>query len=149
MSDMLDVFRELYRESRTEARHQEEQRTSMTNFTIAVSAGLLGVVALDEKIDKSDWPPALFIILLGMFGALFSAKYHERFSYFMERSRAFRTKIEELVPDTNVKTIIKEAGDRTKQSFPWMYKLRADWFWVLIHILITVIGILVGYEACK
>jgi hypothetical protein len=70
------------------------------------------------------------LLLLGAFGALFSAKHYERFSFHMERARGYRDALERFLPNTQIKAMKQAADDRTRDEFPRLYDLRIFRFWV-------------------
>ena len=76
--DKNEILWKLYEDNRNYARFHELQRSTATNLILAVSAGLIGLVTFDKNINLLDLPSVLFLDVLGIFGAIFSAKHYER-----------------------------------------------------------------------
>jgi hypothetical protein len=77
--DNADLWLKLFQEYAAEARHHEQQRATVTGFFSALAAGVLTLVGFDKSLSVSDLPAALFLIAIGVFGCIFSAKQYERF----------------------------------------------------------------------
>jgi uncharacterized membrane protein YidH (DUF202 family) len=80
----------------TQGRHHEVQRATVSNFIIIVAGGLLAFIA-NKDVTRDKWVLAVFIIVIGLFGALFSAKQYERFSRHMGIASKYRHELEELL----------------------------------------------------
>ncbi|TBW08080.1 hypothetical protein E0E52_09905 [Azotobacter chroococcum] len=85
--EKADLYLKLFQEYTSEARHHEQQRATVTGFFSALAAGILTVVGIDKVLSVADIPAALFLIVIGVFGCIFSAKQYERFYVCMERAR--------------------------------------------------------------
>jgi hypothetical protein len=140
MRDDVALLLELYSLARAEAKHQEDQRSSVTQYIIAVAGALLAIVALDDELTHQDMPLAGLVFVLGIFGAFASAKYHERFALFMDRSHAYRDELQKLCSDLRLRALRIEAARKTEAAFPRLYQFRADWLWIALNFLVAVIG---------
>jgi uncharacterized membrane protein YidH (DUF202 family) len=147
MPDKVDVLLDLYREHCNWERHHETQRSSVTSILVAVAAGILGIVTFDGHIDTIDLPLTSFLIILGCFGALFSAKQYNSFSQHQERANKIREALNTLVPDAKILELRKEADEICKKKNRMMSKMRLHYFWNSLHVLITIIGILLTMGA--
>ncbi len=143
MAEDTDILWGLYQDHRAEGRHQEDQRATATNIIIAISAGLLGIIALDAQLTVADIPLSAFLVLVGLFGALLSAKHHERFWFHMERARQYRDALEKLLPTTNIMELKKKADSITRKRHPLMNKFDLFGLWVILHLGIASLGILI------
>lgn len=141
--EKADLYLKLFQEYVSEARHHEQQRTTVTGFFSALAAGVLTVVGIDKQLSITDIPAAAFLVALGLFGCVFSAKQYERSSACMERARQYRRALEETVPGSNILGLKRAADIETKKRFPRLHDLRLWHFWVLLHALIAALGILV------
>ena len=94
------------------------QRASVTNFIIVVAGGILGFIA-NKGVTKDQWILAVFLIIIGLFGALFTAKQYERFRFHMQAAGLYRKEIEKkfeggicwLSPETTFIFPLSNAGN--------------------------------------
>jgi Ca2+/Na+ antiporter len=112
MNDIKILF-ELYKEQRDLGLHHEDQRAKVTGLMFTVATILIGLVAFDKTLTIIDLPAVTLIITLGIFGALFSLKHYERFTFHRKRSRILRDAIDaalraEELNDSNSKKVRDE-----------------------------------------
>jgi len=143
LADATDVLLALYQDAVGHGRHHEDQRALMTNLLVVICAGLLGVVGFDDRISRADLPFSVFVIVLGVFGALFSAKHHERFDLHQERGKGFRKALEALHPETHVSSLRATAATKVKEEHPYLYRVRLFWFWLAVPLIVAVTGAIV------
>src|SRR5581483_9619374 len=86
LKERRDLLLRLYEEDRTFARHHETQRTQASSIVIAVSAGLLAFISSDGKINAFDIPSAFLLLILGVFGIIFTQKHYERIRLHLYRA---------------------------------------------------------------
>jgi len=141
MKDDTDFLWGMYQEHTTQGRHHETQRASMTNFIIIVAGGTIAFIA-NKGVTKDQWVLALFLILIGIFGAFFSAKQYERFRFHMIASGKYRLALEELLKSNygNIREIAKSEHESNYSKF--LVKLHLYYFWITLHLLITILGII-------
>jgi hypothetical protein len=108
-----DFLLAMYQEHTTHGRHHETQRAGATNLIIVVSGGILAFIA-NKGITKDTWPLAAFLFILGLFGALFSAKHYERYCYHRAHMRKYREHLESCIGHGlgNIRTEAKEESKR-------------------------------------
>lgn len=144
-----DVYWGLYQEHTSQGRHHEEQRSTVTNLIIAIAAGILGLFALDQAPSAIHLLLAVFLFALGAFGALFTAKHYERFNMHMQRARRYRDEVDATVTDRRVAELKRIADGDARRDFPVLFGLRLFWFWIGLHLLIALIGlVLAGWVLC-
>jgi hypothetical protein len=140
--DEKDLLWNLYQENATHGRHHETLRATTANILLAVAGGAIAIAAhRDSRLSLEVLPLALFVVLIGLFGAFFSAKYHERFEMTMERARQFRDALEVLLPATQIKTLNTRADAITKKKHPWLFERRLYKFWIALHLLVAALGL--------
>lgn len=137
-SEILITF---YKEHSLWSRHQEAQRSTVGNLIITISAILISVITYDKTVDMSDLPSVFLIILLGVFGALFSYKYYERFIFHDNRIEQYKLRIEKLFPEINLHEMDELAYNKTVSKFNFLQKYRLHFFWIFFHLLVALGGI--------
>ncbi len=116
----------------------------MTGFFSALAAGVLTLVGFDKSLGLSDLPAALFLIAIGAFGCVFSAKQYERFYVCMERARQYRGALEGAVPESRILELKRTADTLAAKQFPRLHAWRLGLFWVTLHVLIATFGVLLA-----
>lgn len=147
MAETSDILWGMYQEQCTQSRHHESQRATMTNLFIAVSAGLISLVTYDKAIDVTDLPLTIFLIPLGCFGALFSAKHYERARLHVDRGREYRAKLEEILPGTELSELMGRANKHHNAEFPKVHNWHLNWFWICLHLMIALLGVILSIVA--
>ena len=146
IKERKDALLGMYCESCTHARHYEDQRATVANMILLATVGLIGYIG---HLDHEDWPLTLAIMLLGIFGSVFTAIYFDRISRFERRADGFQKALDELLFERhefegNVATLsqIEDAADGQRaEKFQSPGKLRAAklfrMFWPLFIAIIA------------
>jgi len=131
----------MYQEHTCQGRHHETQRATVTNFIIIVAAGIIAFIA-NKEVKKDQWILAVFLIIIGLFGAVFSGKQYERFRFHMKAAGRYRKELEKnLNPDWG--NIREEARIEHEKKFSKiLVSLPLYSFWIALHLLITLLGII-------
>jgi hypothetical protein len=99
MDDVNEILWRMHEEHCVHARHHETLRATTSNIIIVVAGGILAILAHQGiRPTLPQLPLTLFLVVLGLIGALFTAKYHERFDLHMERARSYRGAIAQNLP---------------------------------------------------
>jgi hypothetical protein len=145
----LDAFRTglwtMFLENRNHIRHYESQRSTVAGALIAIAAALIGLVTFDKGITLSDVPAASFLVVLGLFGAVFSAKQWERASRQAAQAQHWRTKIDKLIGGNFLADLEVEADSAHEEEFPLLHRIKIHTFWIALHLMIAAIGAILIY----
>ena len=145
MADDTDALREMlwnmFEEHCTQARHHEDQRSTVASALVAIAGVITGIVTFDQRITLSDLPLTLMLTVIGVFGALFSAKHYERYNLHLERARTHRAALNELLLGKPLIRLKEEADAANAAEFPIIGKLRLKWFWYWIYVPISLLGL--------
>jgi hypothetical protein len=139
VSDAATVVLAYWSEHRQQLRQSENQRATMTNFILVVVAALSGFM-IQQRFSAAAIPLGVLIVLIGLFGAITAAKYHERASYHLSQARALTTTLENmgiLADDTN----IDQYRQRHYQAYPRLSRLRLHLLWTGFHLAIAAYGV--------
>lgn len=150
MDGQISVLLALYNEERTQARHTESQRATLTNIILIVVGAGLAFVS-DQELHKSSLVITIPIIAIGTYGAVATAKYFERWLRHWRRAYGYQSQLFELYPDiaegmsnysfkhtAAVKDTYEAEVDR---RFPRLSGVRLYRLWVGFHAGIVVIGV--------
>jgi hypothetical protein len=144
--DIRDMLWRLYQEHYTHIRHYESQRSTVTNLLIIIAAALLAFTTYDKAITRADTPLACMLFLIGLFGAAFSIKYHERASLHYQRILKYREKLDKLFDPPFIIALKEEADQQLKAIYPRLNGGRFSWvkvhkLWIVFHLLISLFGL--------
>jgi hypothetical protein len=141
--DEKDILWNMYQQHYTHGLHHETLRAATTNLLLVVAAGAIAVITHgDKSLALSNLALAILLIPIGLLGVIFSAKYHERFDFHMERARKYRDALEKLVPASNIIALKEEADNKTKEKHRRLFNLRLYKFWMGLHSLVAALGLI-------
>ena len=141
-----DILWKLYQDHVVHGRHHETLRATTTTVLLAVAAGVLGLIGSEHvwPLEHRDLPLALFLILLGLVGALFSAKYHERFTFHMNRAREYRNALDKSLPEVGINKARPVADKKTEAEYPLLFRRRLYVLWIWLDLLVAVLGVVLA-----
>jgi hypothetical protein len=145
MADNSDILWNLYQEHCEWERHHEEQRASVTNILVAVAAGVLSVITLKNGLTSSDLPLTIFLIMQGLFGALFVAKQYERFARHQRLAGKYRQALNDRFPESQIIALREMADQEQANTFRTLYRLRLHQLWTGLHLLIALFGLVLTW----
>ncbi len=82
-----DAVLAYWSEHREQLRQSESQRAVLTNYVLAIAAAISGLV-VQQHFRLQTLPLSVLVVLIGLYGALAAAKYHERANYHLGQARA-------------------------------------------------------------
>ena len=147
--DHFELLWRLYDDERTFARHHETQRTQAAGLVIAVSAGLIGFISFDNKINVADIPSAFLLIVLGIFGVVFTQKHYERTRLHLYRAYEYFHAIDALIKDVEIESLRNKANKINEERFGRLCQLKLSWLWMLLQVLISLTGVTMIYLILK
>lgn len=111
----------------------------MTNFLLIITAGLSGLI-VQQKLSTATAPLAILIALIGVYGALVSAKYHERAQYHLTQARALTRALVDMniLPENRHLDEFREAHYR---AYPTLHRIRLHWLWTGLHLAVAAYGV--------
>jgi hypothetical protein len=139
MKDKSELLWGMYQEHCVQGRHHEDQRANSTNILVAVAGGVLAFIA-NDGVKKDEWPLAAFLIAIGVFGALFSAKQYEKSRFHMTAAGKYRWELENEAK-VDLSSIRQSAGIEHKKQFPRLVPIRLFYFWIALHLVIAGLGL--------
>lgn len=134
-----DTILAYWKEHREQLRQSETQRSTLTNFLLVVAAALTALV-VQQKFDVVAIPLTVLIVLLGIYGSLTVAKYHERSRYHLQQARALTATLRER-GDLGPEEPLDAARSLHMQQFPRLATVRLHLLWVALHIGIAAFGL--------
>jgi hypothetical protein len=118
MADDVEVLLSYIREEWLHARLSEEQRGTITNFIIVITVAVLGFL-MSRGLDKSAVPLTTSLGVLGIYGAIISQKYYERFSHHVARIDTMQRRIDEIRSGLKGVQLLEMADAEHRKSFQY------------------------------
>jgi hypothetical protein len=84
-----------WREHRDQLRQSETQRALLTNYLLVIAAALSALI-VQQRFALATLPLSVLITVVGFYGAVSAAKYHERAEYHLMQARALTRALTEM-----------------------------------------------------
>ncbi len=143
MADETDILLNFCEEEWVQARQCEDQRAIITNIVLVITSAALGLLS-QMGLSIEMLPVTIFLVILGIYGAFASQKYYERHQFHIERARAWRKRLEELHPKSQITKVREEANKKHSQKFKRLEKIHLHTLWFFLHLAITLMGIVLS-----
>jgi hypothetical protein len=144
MADVTDILMASIEENWNQARHCEEQRATITNIILTV-ASLIHAALTISGFNNQTLPLTIFLMILGIYGFLATAKLYERNRYHVKGANALYIQLEHLMPDSQVtQTLASVKLEHEKSSR--MSKIRLNHIWSVLHLLIAFLGFVYTFD---
>jgi hypothetical protein len=111
MADDTDVLLKIFEEERNQAIHTETQRSTIAYILVLIDSAVI-LFIFQAGLKPSSLPLAMFLIIIGIFGSIISAKLYERADLHMEISNQIQRKLEFLYPRIQLKECVLTARDK-------------------------------------
>lgn len=124
-----------------QAKQAEDQRATMTNLIIIVAIGLEGLI-VQRGFDRASQVLSVVLLLLGVYGAIASAKFYERFRLSMHRASKFVGRLDEIEKEALIGELDKSAEDEHKLKHSLLVRFRLHHIWLILHLSISLFGLI-------
>lgn len=138
MSTPEEAVLAFWKEHREQLRQSETQRSTLTNFLLAIAAGLSALI-VQQKFSVGGIPLSVFILLLGIYGALTVAKYYERAAYHLAQARALTATLVSM-GSLGPEHELDERRTEHYRQFSRLHRMRLHHLWVALHVGVALYG---------
>jgi hypothetical protein len=140
MSEPTDGALSYWKDHREQMRQSESQRATLTNYLLAIVAALSALIA-QQKFALTTLPLAVMIMAVGLYGAITTAKYHERAAYHLSQARALTRLLVEAGALLDVDQTLQEFRDRHTAKYSRLHRIRLHQLWTGLHLGIAAYGL--------
>jgi len=140
MADASDILTHWISKQWSQAQQSENQRATITNYTITIVA-LLQSYIVQRQFDRPSLAIALLISVVGGFGTIACAKLYERFRLHTNRVGEMLKKLDAMYPDAQIRALQKTADAEHRARFPRLEKLHVNSLWIGLQVGITILGL--------
>lgn len=144
MDDKVELLWRYLKENLEHSRHHETLRATATNIIVSVSGASFAIVAWDRCLNAGDLPLLAFLVILGGFGALFSAKQWERASFHNQRARTLRDEIDRSPVAPGFRELRHQADAVHNEQHPWLSRRELHSFWIALHLSISALALVLA-----
>ncbi len=135
-----DILLANYKEHADEARQHENQRERMTALVIAVGGGSLALAT--SKVEGVNLTLlGVALVVLGLYGAVFSLKHYERNRRHVAVMRGIGRRLEELYPLANLQGVRAEVNAAHREGFGWVERVRVHHLWIGLPLMVSLLGV--------
>ncbi|MGW4094794.1 helix-turn-helix domain-containing protein [Nocardia sp. NPDC004750] len=137
------ILLRLWQEQRTQGRQSENHRAVMTSVVVIGAVGGMGYVAAQPGSSPISAAVGLAVASLGLFGALISAKYYERFKMHMDAAQLIRRRLDGMYPELSLEDDWAANRRQHEGSYPLLSRIRLEHLWIAAHLGISLLGVVV------
>jgi type IV secretory pathway TrbF-like protein len=140
MADQSDTVLAYWSEHREQLRQSEDQRAFLTNYVLIIASALTGFT-VQQHLSPDTLPIALLITIVGVYGAVTVAKYHERAEYHLTQARALTQTLTALGALPSDETLLDEYRQRHYAKYPRLHRIRLHTLWTALHATLALLGL--------
>lgn len=142
MSSNQELLWNYYQEELKQATLHEASRSSITNLILIITGVIISIITYDGFINESDIYLALVLVVIGIFGTLANAKYYERYYFHYSRAKGYQCLLEGEFPEISFTLKRNDSDLVTANKFFVVTRIRLNWLWLILNLIISVFGII-------
>jgi hypothetical protein len=140
MSEPGETVLAYWTEHRQQMRQSENQRAVLTNYILVIVAALSGFI-VQQKLRVATLPLSSLIMLIGLYGAVTTAKYHERADYHLAQARFLTQNLIDLGALPDNKATLDDVRQAHYRKYRLLHRIRLHALWTGLHVGIAVYGL--------
>ena len=140
MSGPNDAVLTYWKEHREQLRQSENQRAVLTNYILVITAAISGLV-VQQHFSLRTLPLSILIVVIGLYGALAVAKYHERADYHLSQARALTRALIDAGGLADHDAVLDEFRQTHYRKYPRLHRVRLNWLWTGLHLGVALYGV--------
>jgi type IV secretory pathway TrbF-like protein len=139
MSEPAETVLAYWNEHRQQMRQSENQRAALTNYILVIVAALSGFI-VQQGLRTGTVPLSALIVVIGLYGAVTSAKYHERADYHLSQARALTELLTDLGALPDNKAVVDGVREAHRVKYRVLNRIRLHGLWTGLHVGIALYG---------
>jgi hypothetical protein len=141
VSSPEDAVLAYWHEHREQLRQSENQRAVLTNYVLVIVAAISGFI-VQQHFAIRTLPLSVLIVVIGLYGAVAVAKYHERADYHLLQARALTRVLIDSGALADHDSVLQEFRQQHYRKYPRLYRLRLNRLWTGLHLGVALYGII-------
>jgi hypothetical protein len=147
MSPSEDAAIVYWKEHREQFRQSESQRAALTNYVVAIAAAISGFI-VQQHFSLRTLALSILIIVIGLYGALAAAKYHERAEYHLSQARALTRALVDAGTLVDNRVGLDGFRQTHYDKYPRLHRIRLHWLWTGLHLGVAAYGVALVAVTC-
>ena len=111
----------------------------LTNYVLVIAAAISGFV-VQQRFKPRTLPLSALIIVIGLYGAVAVAKYHERADYHLLQARALTRVLVDTGALADHDAVLEEFRQAHYRKYPRLHRLRLNRLWIGMHLGVAAYG---------
>ena len=140
-----DILQATFKHYFEMAMDHHTKAATTSNILLIVVGAIIGLASLDNRLGGGvDLIGGLAVFIIGLFGAAWVWKQHERYHFWEHIASKYEEKLTKVVPELETRdTYYKDAEEATAKEFGSLFATRIldRYLWVSLHGLVAVIGL--------
>jgi hypothetical protein len=129
-----------WREHREQFRQSENQRAILTNYVLVITAAISGFI-VQQHFAVRTLPLSVLIVIIGLYGAVSVAKYHERADYHLFQARALTRVLVETGSLADYDSVLEDFRQQHYRKYPRLHRVRLNRLWTGLHLGVALYGV--------
>ena len=145
-----DIFQSTFKHYFEMAIDHHTKAATTSNILLIIVGAIIGLVGLDQAIGGMvDFVGGLAVLVVGLFGAMWARKQHERYYYWQHIAYEYHKELSKIMPELKTAEVgsayAHGAQDAAAKEFGPLFAKRIHdrYLWVSLHGLVAVIGIVI------
>lgn len=113
-----------------------------SNILLIIVGAIITIIGFDQTNALADMSGGIAIFAIGLFGAIWTRKQHERYFYWQTIAYEYQKELAKIIP--NFKTgeeYYEYADEKTdKEGYSFIRKIRDRHLWVFLRCIVAIIG---------
>lgn len=139
-----ELLWKLYESERAMITHHENQRMTASNILAVISAGLVVAIGTEALTTEIKFLVSLLMVLIGLFGCIFSAKLYALIKLHAERSYRYLKVLDEDIASVEIKRFKEEAKLVNQRKFRYSNLFALHQIWHGFHLTICLTGLVLA-----
>lgn len=133
----------VYEQYCEQVRHHQDERRAIANTLTVVVGALVAVAAIDQRLDKQDFPIILAFIVIGLFGAMCMVKCHGLIRFYKQMASTMALHIGGG-GGSSFDVVQLEESVRISEPAFWrrIDKVRLWYLWLLFFVFVMLVGVM-------
>ncbi|TDB83539.1 hypothetical protein E1264_27980 [Actinomadura sp. KC216] len=143
MSEVREILLKQLEIEHSQSLHEQHQRATLTNMILVVTAAALGFIS-QKGLRSEMLAVTLPLTFLGVFGALATGKFYERFGYHVKRMKALQGRLDDLVADLNLAVTLQQVKQQHREAHRILGRVKVNILWRSLHLGIATTGLILS-----
>lgn len=148
LEKQADILQATFKHYFDMAMDHHTKAATTSHILLIIVGAIITLVGLGGTTEQVGRVGGLAICLIGLFGAVWARKQHERYFYWQHIAYKYQDGLADIVP--GFKTgydYYNSAKEAAKcEGYGIINRIRDRWLWVSLHLIVFVVGLVLLYS---